>query len=175
MFIVELRDQGVTAALNQLSSRVKNMTPVLTKIGLDITERAKRRFETSTGPDGKLWKENSPVTLARYMGKTTGNYLGSGKLSKKGATRLASKKPLYGHTGDLRRQIFPIVVGDTLIVGASPKYAAIQQFGGTKAEFKNLWGDIPARPFLPVRLDGSLYPQEQAAILDVLNRYLTGG
>ncbi len=28
-------------------------------------------------------------------------------------------------------------------------YAAMQNFGGTKAEFPNLWGDIPARPFFP--------------------------
>jgi phage gpG-like protein len=50
----------------------------------------------------------------------------------------------------------------------------MQQFGGTKAQFPNLWGDIPARPFLPITADGALYPAEESLIVDTLQRYLAG-
>ena len=39
---------------------------------------------------------------------------------------------------------------DQLLFGSSMEYAAMHQFGGTKAQFPNLWGDIPARPFLGI-------------------------
>lgn len=48
------------------------------------------------------------------------------------------------------------------------KYAAIQQFGGTKAQFPHLWGDIPARPFLPITPAGTLYPADREKILAAL-------
>ena len=50
----------------------------------------------------------------------------------------------------------------------------MQQFGGSKRSYPNLWGDIPARPFLPVTLGGDLYPAERARILDALNDFLAG-
>jgi phage gpG-like protein len=40
-----------------------------------------------------------------------------------------------------------------LLVGSNKEYAAMQQFGGTKAQFPHLWGDIPARPFMGVSDD----------------------
>jgi phage gpG-like protein len=44
-------------------------------------------------------------------------------------------------------------------------YAAMQQFGGTKAEFPHLWGDIPERPFLGVSDD-------EKEILEIISDYL---
>jgi phage gpG-like protein len=32
----------------------------------------------------------------------------------------------------------------------------MQQFGGTKAEFPNLWGDIPPRPFLGLSIEDEI-------------------
>ena len=57
--------------------------------------------------------------------------------------------------------------------GAASDYAAIQQFGGQAGRGHKV--TIPARPFLPVRLDGTLYPQEQALVLDALNAFLAEG
>jgi phage gpG-like protein len=87
--------------------------------------------------------------------------------------RLASKRPLIGESHALETQIHHQAGAGEVTVSASPVYAAIQQFGGKKSEFPHLWGDIPARPFLPVRPDGTLYPAEQAAILADINDYLT--
>ena len=85
-----------------------------------------------------------------------------------------SKRPLIGNSGDLRHQFHVNVDQNGVIVASSMPYAAMQQFGGTKAAFKNLWGDIPARPFLPIKQNGDLYPGDQAKILSMLNSYLVG-
>lgn len=193
---IEVNDQAVRAALGELQRRVNRLQPVLQAVGEDITQRAKARFGTSTGPDGVRWKANAPA-VAKAKG---------------------GRPPLVGESGDLRRQIVPQVAGDTLTVTSTPVYAAIQQFGGTieraayskqvrhrtdakgnllrseimggrglifaKDSHKRVstrWFEvaahkitIPARPFMPVRSDGSLYPAEQAEILAQINAWLTG-
>jgi len=53
-----------------------------------------------------------------------------------------------------------------VMIGSPMEYAAMQQFGGTKAEFPNLWGDIPARPFLGIS------SQDENEILTILRNYL---
>jgi len=42
---------------------------------------------------------------------------------------------------------------DAVEIGTNLPYGAMQQFGGTKAEFPHLWGDIPERPFLGLSKD----------------------
>lgn len=42
----------------------------------------------------------------------------------------------------------------------------MMQFGGTKAAFPHLWGDIPARPFL------GLSTQDESDILDTISEAL---
>lgn len=193
---IEIRDSAVMALLTQLQDKVGDMSPVLRAIGDDMTERIKQRFATATGPDGTKWQSNSQVTLMRYLQRRSGNYaafshratqkqgstridnkagyfLKDGSLSKKSQKLLASKRPLQGESGDLARQIFPDVTPESLIVGSSMRYAAMQHFGGTRAQFPHLWGNIPARPFFPVQSDGTLYPQEENAIVEQLRYYLT--
>ena len=41
-------------------------------------------------------------------------------------------------------------IRDRVEVGSNRVYAAMMQFGGTKAAYPHLWGDIPPRPFLGV-------------------------
>jgi phage virion morphogenesis protein len=190
---IQIHDQAVRAALGALQQRVQSMQPLLQALGDDITQRAKQRFNTETGPDGQRWKDNTPAT----------------KKAKGGKSILFDK-------GELRRQIVPQVAGNTLTVSSTPIYAAIQQFGATihkqagtttvrhrtdakgellrsaimngkglifaKASHKRALERsfptkahtiiIPARPFMPVRADGSLYPQEQTELLALLNAFL---
>ena len=182
-FTLEVQDQQVQTLLAKLADRAGGLRPVLAAIGEDITTRTKRRFETSTGPDGAPWAPNSAATLMmlgeRLMGhrnkKGERSYAYSkqgGRLNGKGLDRLANKKPLID-SGFLRQQIVPSVSGNTLTVRATPAYAAIQQFGGQAGRGRKV--SIPARPFLPVRLDGTLYPQEQALVLEALNGFLMEG
>lgn len=165
-FTIAIDDEQVLAALARLRRRTDNLGPVLKAIGEDLVESTKQRFATGAGPDGTPWAANSAVTISRYLGLTKGNYKKDGELSKKGATRLGAKKPLTGETLSLGSQIRYQVRGNVLEVGSSMEYAAMQQFGGTKAQFPNLWGDIPARPFL------GLSAADKAAIDETIAEYL---
>lgn len=147
-FTITVDDAEVLAALRRLRSRTDDLGPVLKAIGEDLVASTQQRFATATAPDGTPWAANSEVTISRYLGLSRANFKKDGSLSKKGEARSAGKKPLTGESGQLRQQIHYRVDGNVLEVGSSMEYAAMQQLGGKKAEFPNLWGDIPARPFL---------------------------
>ncbi len=174
MITVDVQDHGVQDALQALSKRVSNMQPILKAIGEDIMERTKQRFGTSTGPDGLRWQGNSIATIQAMLASARarkGGVLKNGNLSKKVQTGLAGKKLLVD-SGSLARQFHVSANANSVTVGNSMIYAAIHQFGGKAGKGKKV--TIPARPFLPVKSDGSLYPQEQRLVLDALNAYLTG-
>jgi phage gpG-like protein len=172
-FTITVNASAVQSELQRLQQRLGHMEPLLNEIGEGVVERAKARFATSMGPDGKVWAANSPTTLAKVaagIGKSGRKKDGS--LNAKGERTLASKRPLIGESHALETQIHHSTSGNELQVGATPEYAAMQQFGGAKADFPHLWGDIPARPFLPVHLDGTLYLEEEKLILDDVSRFL---
>ena len=62
-FQVTIDDAEVKQALTALAARIDNMQPVMQEIGEDIMERTKRRFGTSTGPDGQRWQPNAASTV----------------------------------------------------------------------------------------------------------------
>lgn len=68
-FTLTVQEQGVSTTLTALTGRVEKMQPTLQAIGEDVVEHAKHRFETSTGPDGVLWKLNSAATLAMLFAR----------------------------------------------------------------------------------------------------------
>lgn len=197
MFTIEVQDNGVQA-LQALSDRVGNLRPHLQGIGEDIMERSKERFNTGTGPDGQRWQGNSLATIQAMIarqsgafaafsnvktrkegvarvGNKKGFYLKDGTtLSKKAQTMLMGKKVLIGESRDLSRQFHVHADRASVTVSNTMAYAAMQQFGGKKSAFPNLWGDIPARPFLPIKQNGELYPAERTKILDAINDYLAG-
>jgi phage gpG-like protein len=59
-----------------------------------------------------------------------------------------------------------IIGGHTLEIYSTMEYAAMQQFGGSKTEFPNLWGDIPARPFFGIA------NEDEDAILKIIRDHL---
>lgn len=71
-FTIEVQDQAVKAALKALADRIGNIDGALQTIGADIIERTKRRFETSTAPDGTPWKPNSATTLGILTRRLSG-------------------------------------------------------------------------------------------------------
>lgn len=177
--IIEVQNEAVIAALTQVRGRIDNVSPVLKAIGEDVVERTKERFATATGPDGKRWAANAESTIINYLHKRGGFSSKTGKITAKGQKLAIGKRPLQGETGDLARQIVASTrdfgaMGTTLTVGSTMIYAAMQQFGGTKAKFPKLWGDIPARPFLPITSTGELYPGEADKIISRLQQYLLG-
>ena len=170
--LINISDQAVIAALNRLQGAVEKPGPILQAIGEDIMARTKARFGTGPGPDGQPWASNSPVTLARYIESRGG--MGKRGINKKGKALSASKRPLQGLSGDLAREFHVSATDDSVTVSNSMIYAAMQQFGGTKAQFPNLWGNIPARPFLPVTSAGEIYAEDRNLIVAQLAQYIQG-
>lgn len=169
---IEINNTAVLAAFNRLIAIGEDPSPVLRTLGEDIVRRAKQRFESGTAPDGAAWAPNSDVTLRVLLGGNAKNFTKKGSLSKRGKKTLAGKRPLIGESGNLARQIDYAVNAGGVTVSANPVYAAIQQFGGKKSQFPHLWGDIPARPFLPVTPAEELYPAEERDILATINEHL---
>lgn len=169
MINVKFDDRQVKDALGKLVARGKNLRPAFKEIGEDMKESTKQRFSTATAPDGTPWAPNSPVTLENYLGAFKGSHKKDGSLSKAGTARSAAKKPLTGETKALQTTIGYQLEGDSGVSIGSPQiYAAMQQFGGTKAQFPNLWGNIPARPFLGVS------DSDRENILEIVGSYLVG-
>ncbi len=178
MIEVKIDDAEIVKALQDFQRAVGDLSPALKDIGAMLVESTQQRFNTSTGPDGQSWEPNSQTTYEAMLhrrsgdyqdGKRVGNKKGAfrkdGRVSAKSAGMLSGKKPLVEH-GTLMQQIHAQVNGNVLEVGSSMEYAAMQQFGGTKAEFSHLWGDIPARPFLGIS------EADAAEILDIVHDHL---
>ena len=171
-FTVEVKDEGVQSLLQTLQKRMGNLQPVFSALGEDMVSRIHRRFESSSGPDGTAWKPNAPSTIASFTaGLSSSHFKKSGALNKKGVTAVGSKKPLIGATKDLSRQIGYSSTPGSLTIFSTPVYAAIQQFGGQAG--RGHATTIPARPFMPVQPDGTLYPAEQRMLVDALSDFLT--
>jgi phage virion morphogenesis protein len=168
-FTVKVEDRAVREALNALARRVGDLQPVMQSIGEDVMERTKQRFETSTGPDGKRWQPNARATIEAFIDRRGG--FGKRGINKKGAALAMNKRPLIDG-GDLRRQFHVAATGNAVTIGNSMIYAAIHQFGGQAGRGKKV--TIPARPFLPVTNNGSLYPDDRRRVLEAINGYLMG-
>lgn len=158
---IRIDDAELQAALARLIARSGSPAPALKAIGESLAESTRRRFETSTGPDGRRWAPNSPVTIARYVG---------GRSGKKGAALAGSKKPLVGRTRLLGNQIVWQAGAASVAIGSNRIYAGVQQFGAAARQFgKAPWGAIPARPFLGVSAE------DKADILETVADFLAGG
>jgi phage gpG-like protein len=72
-------------------------------------------------------------------------------------------------TGVLRNSIAYQMTGQAVEIGTNAPQAAMMNFGGTKAQFTHLWGDIPAREFMPMQHLPVTWEQD---VIDVVEDYL---
>lgn len=141
---MSLIDAEFRRGIDALMQRVGDLSPLMRDIGELLTERTKRRFETSTAPDGSPW---APL--------------------KDGSGRA----PLV-LTGTMRDQIFPTSGSDFVEIGASAKQAPWHQFGVDpfQVETRNFGfvdhPGIAARPFLGVS------DQDQTDILALVAKHI---
>lgn len=175
MFSIDVSDKAVLAALDALCGSASNPAPALHAIGEEFQRQTKNAFAVSASPDGTPWAPNSSATLSKLQAGLGKSYRKkAGGLNTKGQARIAGKKPLIGETGSLRGQFVIRVANGVLEFGSSMEYAAMQQFGGTQAAFPHLWGDIPARPFLPITAGGQLMEPARRAVVDIVQEHLLG-
>ena len=148
---IRVDDREVLSALSSLAEKSQNLHPAFKEIGEQMQRNIDKRFADGVAPDGTPWAQNSAATLAAK--------------DKNGNPRKHGDRPLI-NSGDLRGLIRYDASDKHVEIGSDRGYAAMMQFGGTKAEFSHLWGDIPARPFLGLSND------DEADILQIVNRYL---
>lgn len=167
MMTVTVRADGIPY-LRDLEKRLGDLRPVMPEIGETLVESTKQRFSAAEAPDGTPWTPNSVTTLQAYSSLFARNK--NGTLKSAGVRALGAKKPLTGETRALATTInYQVLDAHTVAIGSPQVYAATQQFGGTKAQFPHLWGDIPARPFLGVS------DADDTAIKDLVRTYLLEG
>lgn len=145
MVDVIIDDARVRAGLNNLLAAGLNLRPALVSIGEILKESTQKRFMSTTAPDGSAWLLNSVLSTLLY----------------KDGDRPLTDDGTLGNTIN-----YQILDANSVAVGSPMEYAAMQQFGGTKSEFPNLWGDVPARPFLGLSDDDS------KQILEMIHDYL---
>lgn len=166
MIEVKIDNKNVIDALDRLSKAAGNPRPAFLKIAERLVDSTKKRFVTSTAPDGSKWQPNSDTTLR--MDLHSGNHFKkNGSLKKSGSSYLANKKPLIGKTHSLATEIFKDVDSNGLRIGSRLEYAAMQQFGGTTSSRSMIPGKrIPARPFVGIS------DSDETMILKTVNDYL---
>lgn len=142
---IRIEDKPVLDALNRLSRKMSDLSPVLRVIGEDLVKSTEARFGSQgPAPDGKPWAALSPATLKRK------------KHSK-----------ILTESGHLRGSIRSQLMGTHAVaVGTNRVYGAIHQLGGPAGRGRKV--RIPARPYLGIsREDGE-------RIAGIVERYLEG-
>jgi phage gpG-like protein len=193
-FTIDVHDQQVRAALQALVDRVGNPTPVLEAVADSIADRAKTRFKAGMAPDGVTpWKAKKHPDGRKTLHGETGDLRrqivasaagnvgtilanapgGYSAIHQFGGTieRKAGQVTVRHRTnakGELLRSA--IIGGRGLVFAKSSHKRAVARTFDRKA-YKIV---IPARPYLPIKPDGSLYPAEQAAILAEIQAWLDG-
>lgn len=151
--------RGLDAAqttIADLRERARRTAPFFLAVAEDITERVRLGFTDGRDPWGGAWAPLSPVTLARRRGGGVG------------------AQPLLDR-GLLRNSISSRTDETSAAVGTTDVRAPTHQFGARRGAYRQRptvpWGDIPARPFFPIRPDGTVdLPPEWAA--DIRERAL---
>lgn len=186
---IRVDDKATQAALQALRQRLANPGPVLKDVGEDIVQRTKARFRAQAGPDGQTWKpkrvkDGRPTlhgesgTLRRQIVwqvagdtltvKATAQYAAIHQFG--GAIPRQARQVEVRHRTNakgelLRTQAFN---GKGLIFAKKTHKRALTRYFDARAYTINM----PARPYLPVRADGTLYPAELKLIQTQIEDWL---
>lgn len=154
MITVELNHQRLQAALRRVEFRVGETAPLMHSIAAELAAVTEENFENQ-GQSGSPWPTLTAVTAGRR--EADGTWPG---------------QLLQVSAGGLAASIVTAASDFSALVGSNKPYAAMMHFGGDKADFPHLWGDIPARPYLPMDAEGRLQPEAEESILDLALAHL---
>lgn len=149
--------ENLSAALTGVADFGGDMTPAMKELAVYFEASTKLRFETSTGPDGRRWKESERV---REHG---------------GKTLVLTTDLQSSISSDYGRDFAE--VGPERSFGAAV-YAAIHQFGGTiRAKAKkalSFGGRILAAVRIPARPYVGFSGEDQDRAAEILTNFLRG-
>lgn len=154
---INLDTSELERVLHNAANHLTHTAPLMEDISRALLSETMMNFQLGGRP---AWAGLSPLTIARRRG-------GSGAILQ--------------DTGELKRSIKATHTNDTATVGSNLKYAPTHQFGAKQGEFgrsdRNTplpWGDIPARPFIPMDKNGDISHDGFLAVREVVNGYLAG-
>lgn len=154
MIKVELDHRRLQEVLRRVEWAVGDLAPLMRGIAAELAAVTEENFENQ-GQGGDPWPALSNVTTTHR--EAAGTWPG---------------QILQVSAGGLAASITTQATDSSALVGSNKPYAAMMHFGGDRDDFPHLWGDIPARPYLPMDADGNLQPEAEDAILDLALRHL---
>ena len=161
MISVTVDDAQVLSLLRQISQRCSNMQPAMAEVGQELAERVRQGFTNSTSPYGQTWSALSAVTQAMRKGERAGG------------------QPLL-HNRFLNNSISSSATASTATIGTNLVYAGTHQYGAKQGQYGKTkrngpvpYGNVPARPFLPIQGGRAVLPDEwKASVLEILQDHV---
>ena len=154
---INLDTSELERVLHNAANHLTHTAPLMEDISRQLVTETKLNFDFGGRP---AWAGLSPVTLAM---------------------RAHGGGAILQDSGELKGSIKASHTVDTATVGTNLKYAPTHQFGAKQGEFgrsdRNTplpWGDIPARPFIPMDKNGDISYDGFLAVREVVNGYLAG-
>ena len=154
---INLDTSELERVLHNAANHLTHTAPLMEDISRALLSETMMNFQFGGRP---AWAGLSPLTIARRRG-------GAGAILQ--------------DSGNLRDTITISHTDDTASVGSNLKKAPTLQFGAKQGEFgrsdRNTplpWGDIPARPFIPMDKNGDISHDGFLVVREVVNGYLAG-
>lgn len=155
MLTISVQDTGIQDYLQQLHSKLGDLTPVLHEVGMELESRVSQRFETRTDPLGRAWHPWAESTIKSYPHAGT-------KAAKKAGK--SPHKRLLDRYGDMLAGLSSQADATSVRVGFDKGYATFHEFGTNK---------MPRRGLLFADPDaGTLAPDDAELVIDILQRHL---
>jgi len=152
MFTIELEHHHLQQTLNKVEWAIGDLAPLMQGIAAELASQTEQNFENEGRPQ---WPELSDTTTERRA--KHGHW--PGQILQVSAAGLAAS--ITTHATD-----------SSALIGSNKPYAAMMQLGGDQADYPHLWGDIPARPYLPMGAAGALQPEAEQALLELALSHL---
>lgn len=156
MLSIEINDGAFQAHMRQLVGRLSDFTPLMEEIGGTLENLVLGRFQTRTDPSGSPWSPWRDSTLESYPfpGTDAAAVLGpgNGRLLDRYGTMIASLNYLAD--------------SESVSVGFGQPYAVFHEYG---TEYMDRRGMLMADPE-----QGRLGAEDEAAVLDLINEWLSG-
>lgn len=157
--------EPVITLLQRMQQNAGNLRPALAEVGDKFAARIIEQFAQGKSPYGVRWAALSAVTQNRNKGKRRGG------------------EPLRD-TGALIASISSYVNGNSSVsIGSGLNYAGLHQFGARQGQFGRTrrngpipWGNVPARPYMPIQNGRTVLPLDWSAEAEeVVSTHIIGG
>lgn len=184
--IFDVDDAEVQAALRGLLRALDDPSPALEAVGAAVLSAALRTFRDQADPWGRPWAPHAESTLlARGRRAVHGQRLTTRRGNTRApALRAMLRAQILRDRGIFANSFSAQMIGRVAVaVGTNDKRAGPLTMGADRGAFGAdrygrpiPWGDIPARPVLPIR-DGrvDLPPALAGEITDLLRAHLARG